>query len=243
MFCLVLQDILGGTSAEQINLFSSRLAPKLGGRESDAPTEFYMVERCLAGTPFYFVPACIITSLRDFAFVLFHKTFWAAPRNNKFICSPLGLLQNWADGWVTLLRSSKRKIHFIQGLRPSGCIPACILSSLRDYFRTTVLCRDSASLHFASQGIGRRLGRDYACITLRSACSDIPACILTSRRDLLWGGDAPTEFYMVERCLAGTPFYFVPACIITSLRDSSFVLFYKTFWAAPRQSSSELFIS
>ncbi|MCR5298373.1 MAG: hypothetical protein K6D57_03650 [Paludibacteraceae bacterium] len=44
---------------------------------------------------------------------------------------------------------------------------------------------------------------------LLSACSKIR----------LWGGDAPTEFYMVERCLAGTTFYFVPACIITSLRD------------------------
>ena len=27
-----------------------------------------------------------------------------------------------------------------------------------------------------------------------------------------------------------------PACILTSLRDSSFVLFYKTFWAAPRDN-------
>ena len=25
-----------------------------------------MVERCLAGTPFYFVSACILTSLRDY---------------------------------------------------------------------------------------------------------------------------------------------------------------------------------
>ncbi len=39
--CLALQDILGGTSGEQINLFSSRLAPKLDGLEGDAPMEFY----------------------------------------------------------------------------------------------------------------------------------------------------------------------------------------------------------
>ena len=71
---------------------------------------------------------------------------------------------------VTLLRSSERKIHFNTGTPPFG-------------------------LHFASQGIGRRLGRDYACITLRSACSDIPACILSSLRDYafgLWGGKKKT---------------------------------------------------
>ena len=40
-----------------------------------------------------------------------------------------------------------------------------------------------------------RLGIAHASMALRSACSDIPACVLTSRRDLVWGGDAPTEFY------------------------------------------------
>ena len=46
-------------------------------------------------------------------------------------------------GVVTLLRSSERKRRFITGVET----PACILSSLRDYSRTAVLCRDSASLH------------------------------------------------------------------------------------------------
>ena len=42
--------------------------------------------------------ACILTSLRDFAFVLFYKTFWAAPRESSSeLDSALGLLQNW-DG-------------------------------------------------------------------------------------------------------------------------------------------------
>ena len=39
----------------------------------------------------------------------------------------------WADGEVTLLRSSDWNIRLLQGLRPSGYIPACILTSLRDY--------------------------------------------------------------------------------------------------------------
>ena len=33
--------------------------------------------------PSGYIPACILTSRWDFAFVLFHKTFWAAPRDNK----------------------------------------------------------------------------------------------------------------------------------------------------------------
>ena len=67
-----------------------------------------------AGVPLHYIPACNLTSRCDSSFVLFYKTFWEA-------------------GKVTLLRSSVWKIHFIQGLRPSGYIPACILSSLRDY--------------------------------------------------------------------------------------------------------------
>ncbi len=64
---------------------------------------------------------------------------------NNFVllsaCSKIGLRGHaWADGMVTLLRSSKRKRRFITGVET----PACILPSLRDYFRTSVLCRDSA---------------------------------------------------------------------------------------------------
>ncbi len=117
-------------------------------------------------------------------------------------------------GWkVTLLWSSIRNKTFFTGT-PLRCIPACIITSLRDSafglwgsnaptefdMEDAFLYRDSASLHYASQGIGRRLGRDYACITLRSACSDIPACI------------------------------------VSSLRDFSFVLFHRTFWATPRDN-------
>ena len=35
-------------------------------------------------------------------------------------------------GKVTLLRSSERNGRFIQGFRPFGSIPACIITSLRD---------------------------------------------------------------------------------------------------------------
>ena len=37
------------------------------------------------------------------------------------------------DGEVTLLRSSIRSNVSLQGLRPTGSIPACILSSLWDF--------------------------------------------------------------------------------------------------------------
>ena|GEM_PF-2139739 len=155
------------------------------------------------------VPVSILSSRRDFAFVLFYKTFWA--------------------GWrVTLLRSSIRNNTFYTGT-PLRCIPACILSSLRDYFRTAVLCRGYATLHFASQGIGRRLGRDYACITLRSACSDIPACILSFLRDL---GLSCFTRHFGRRLGITNKFVLLSAC--------SIVLFHKTFWASPRQSSSKL---
>ena len=193
---------------------------------------------------------------------------------------------------VTLLWSSERNGRFIQGLRPLGYIPACILSSLRDYFRTAVLCRDSAlratSLPVFCRPIvqqvghfGRRLGRVQVNLTLRSACSkirdfrsscftrhfgrtgwrvtllrssirsnvslqglrplgSIPACILTSRWDSCLGYGVVTllrSSVWKRRFITGVE---TPACIITSRRDSSFVLFYKTFWAAPRQCSSEL---
>ena len=110
----------------------------MDGLEGDAPMEFYKVERCLAGTPFYFVPACIITSLRDLCLSFFTRHF--------------GQTGGGWTGWrVTLLRSSEWNIRLLQGFRPTDSTPACILTSLRDYFRTAVLCRDSASLHFASQ--------------------------------------------------------------------------------------------
>ena len=64
--------------------------------------------------------------------------------------------------------------------------------------------RDSASLHFASQGIGRRLGITNKFVLL-SACSDIPACILSSRWDYV------RTAVLCRGC--------IPACIITSLRD------------------------
>jgi len=129
-------------------------------------------------------------------FVLFYKTFWAdgvgdAPtefyKEKTFIAgveTPACVLTSRRDlrldygycviplsyfarhfgrvGGVTLLWSSIRNNTFYTGTPPFG-------------------------LHFASQEIGRRLGRDYACITLRSACSDIPVCVLTFRRDLCLG--------------------------------------------------------
>ena len=44
--------------------------------EGDAPTEFGAEWAFIAGVPLRYTPACILTSLRDYAFVLFHKTFW-----------------------------------------------------------------------------------------------------------------------------------------------------------------------
>ena len=154
--CLALQDILGFASAEQINLFSSRLAPKLSNKLDilgGASAEFEQIQLC--------------TRL--------------APKLD--------------DGEVTLLRSSIRSNVSLQGLRPTGFIPACILSSRWDYFRTAVLCRDSASLHpclyynvptglcvwaniivsshclAGARHFGLRLGRVQVSLTLRSACS------------------------------------------------------------------------
>ena len=95
-----------------------------------------------------------------FAFVLFYKTFWAVPRDNKFICSPLGLLQNWADGEVTLLRSSEWNNTFFTGTPPFGLHP-CLYS---DVPTGLFVCLVSTR-HFG------RVGK----------------------------GDAPTEFYKVER--------------------------------------------
>ena len=45
--------------------------------------ELDMEDAFNTGTPLRCIPACIVSSLRDFSFVLFHKTFWAAPRDNK----------------------------------------------------------------------------------------------------------------------------------------------------------------
>ena len=55
---------------------------------------------------------------------------------------------------VTLLRSSIRNNTFFTGT-PLRCIPACILSSLRDYF--CLVSQDILS-YFAGH-FGRRLGR------------------------------------------------------------------------------------
>ena len=75
--------------------------------------------------------------------------------------------------------------------------PACIVSSLRD-LRLSCFTR-----HF-----GHRLGRVRVNSTLHSACSKIGRAG--------WKGDAPTEFYMVERSFTGVE---TPACILSSLRD------------------------
>ncbi len=107
-------------------------------------------------------PACILTSRWDLCLSCFTRHFGRRLGiTNKFVllsaCSKIG----WTCGGlrVTLLRSSVWKIHFIQGLRPSGYIPACNLTSLRD------LCLSCFTRHF-----GRRLGITNKFVLL-SACS------------------------------------------------------------------------
>ena len=51
------------------------------------------------------------------------------------------------DRKVTLLRSSEWKRRFITGVET----PACILTSRRDYFRTTVLYRGDAPMEFGAE--------------------------------------------------------------------------------------------
>ena len=149
-------------------------------------------------------------------FVLFHKTFWAATRQSSCeLDSALGLLQNWTDGVGDAPTEFCKDMTFIAEVETPACVLTsrrdlrldygyCVIplsyfarhfgrvggvtllwSSIRN--NTFYTGTPPFGLHFASQGIGRRLGRDYACITLRSACSDIPACVLTFRRDLCLG--------------------------------------------------------
>jgi len=98
--------------------------------------------------------------------VLLRKTFWASPRQSSSkLDSVLGSLQNWGGLEVTLLRSSIRNITFYTGT-PFYFVPACILSSLRDF------CLSCFTRHF-----GRHLGITNKFVLL-SARSKIG----------LWGG-------------------------------------------------------
>ena len=47
---------------------------RLDDGKGDAPTEFGAEETLFTGVE---TPACILSSRWDYAFVLFHKTFWA----------------------------------------------------------------------------------------------------------------------------------------------------------------------
>ena len=131
----------------------------------------------------------------------------------------MGLAFGRTGGKVTLLWSSERNGRFIQGFRPSDSTPACILSSLRDYVRTDVLCRGytpaciltsrwDLRLSCFTRHFGRRLGITNLFVLL-SACAKIGR----------WGGDAPTEFYKEWAFIAGVPLRSTPACILSSLRD------------------------
>ena len=87
---------------------------------------------------------------------------------NKFVllsaCSKIG-----RTGWrVTLLRSSIRSNVSLQGLRPLGSIPACILTSRWDSclgYGVVTLLRSSVWKRRFITGV------------------ETPACIITSRRD------------------------------------------------------------
>ena len=115
------------------------------------------------------IPACILSSRWDYvrtavlcrgwnpclyynvptglAFVLFHKTFWASPRQSSSkLDSALGSLQNWTGWKGDAPTEFWAEWAFIQGLRPLGSIPACIITSLRDYSLSSHLLLSPSTL-------------------------------------------------------------------------------------------------